>query len=200
MRLLNEATAIGYNYGFFRKADLTKDNPRKVCFIDFGHSKLTVTYAQFLQGKMKIIYTHSDRNLGARQIDYLLFDLFGGEFNKKYGCDPRPNVRCRLRLLDAIEKMRKLLTSNKEADVNCDSLMEDEDFHKHFKRTDLEELITPFLERFKFIVSESLTKSGLKDKKLDFVELVGDATRMPAIQEILKEIFPGMELSRTLNS
>ena len=96
--------------------------------------------------------------------------------------------------------MRKLLTSNKEADINCDSLMEDEDFHKHFKRTDLEELIAPFLDRFKFCVSDSLEKSGLKDQKLDFVELVGDATRMPAIQEILKEIFPGMELSRTLNS
>ena len=96
--------------------------------------------------------------------------------------------------------MRKLLTSNKEADINCDSLMEDEDFHKHFKRTELEELIAPFLERFKKCVSDSLEKSGLKDKKLDFVELVGDATRMPSIQEILKEIYPGMELSRTLNS
>lgn len=200
VRLLNDSTAIAYNYGFFRKADLKKDDPRKVCFVDFGHSKLTITYAQFLQGKMKIIYTHSDRNLGARQIDYLLFDLFGGEFNKKYGCDPRPNARCRLRMLDSIEKMRKLLTSNKEADINCDSLMEDEDFHKHFKRTELEELIAPFLERFKKCVSESLEKSGLKDKKIDFVELVGDATRMPAIQEILKEIYPNNELSRTLNS
>lgn len=180
VRLLNESTAIAYNYGFFRKADLTKDTPRKVCFIDLGHSKLSITFAQFLQGKMKIIYTQSDRNLGARQIDYLLFELFGGEFYKKYGCDPRPNARCRLRLLDGIEKCRKLLTSNKEADVNCDSLMEDEDFHKHFKRTELEELIGPFLERFKNLVSEAYDKSGLKGK-LDFVELVGDATRMPAI-------------------
>lgn len=200
VRLLNDCTAIAYNYGFFRKADLKKDDPRIVCFVDFGHSKLSITYAQFLPGKMKIIYTHSDRNMGARQIDFLLFDLFGGEFNKKYGCDPRPNARCRLRLLDSIEKMRKLLTSNKEADVNCDSLMEDEDFHKHFSRTELEELIGPFLERFRKAVQESYEKSGLKDKKLDFVELVGDATRMPAIQEILKEIYPGMELSRTLNS
>ena len=96
--------------------------------------------------------------------------------------------------------MRKLLTSNKEADVNCDSLMEDEDFHKHFKRSDLEELIAPFLQRFRKVIAESYERSGLKDKKLDFVELVGDATRMPAVQEILKEIFPGMELSRTLNS
>ena len=149
---------------------------------------------------MKIIYTHSDRNCGARQIDFLLFDLFGGEFNKKYGCDPRPNVRCRLRLLDSIEKMRKLLTSNKEADIHCDSLMEDEDFHKHFKRSDLEDLIGPFLERFNTCVSESLARSGLKIEDLDFIELVGDATRMPKIQEILKDIYPGKELSRTLNS
>lgn len=45
VRLLNESTAIAYNYGFFRKSELKKDEPRKVCFIDFGHSKLTVTYA-----------------------------------------------------------------------------------------------------------------------------------------------------------
>ena len=98
---------------------------------------------------MKILYTHSDRNMGARQMDYELFDLFGGDFNKKYGCDPRPNARCRLRLLDSIEKMRKLLTSNKEADLNVDSLMEDEDYHRHFKRSELEELIEPFLGRFR---------------------------------------------------
>ena len=56
VRLLNESTAIAYNYGFFRKNELVKDKPRKVCFIDFGHSKLAITYAQFLPGKMKIIY------------------------------------------------------------------------------------------------------------------------------------------------
>lgn len=127
-----------------------------------------------------------------------MFDLFGGEFNKKYGCDPRKNIRCRLRMLDAIEKMRKLLTSNKEADINCDSLMEDEDFHKHFKRTDLEELIGPFMERFNKTVQEAYDRSGLKS--VDFVELVGDATRMPCIMESLKNIFKDMELSRTLNS
>ena len=48
VRLLNESTAIAYNYGFFRKADLKKDDPRRVVFIDFGHSKLSVTFAQFL--------------------------------------------------------------------------------------------------------------------------------------------------------
>jgi heat shock protein 4 len=66
VRLLNESTAIAYNYGFFRKNDLVKDVPRTVAFVDFGHSKLSITFAEFLPGKMKIIYTHSDRNMGAR--------------------------------------------------------------------------------------------------------------------------------------
>jgi len=66
IRLLNESTAICYNYGFFRKADLSEKEARTVAFVDFGHSKLTVTFAKFWQGKMNIIFTKSDRNMGAR--------------------------------------------------------------------------------------------------------------------------------------
>lgn len=141
IRLINESTAIALTYGFFRKNDLNKDKARIVAFVDFGHSKLTVSYASFKPGKMKILGTHSDKNLGARQIDYLLTDLFGGQFTKKYGCDPRKDNRARLRLLDSIEKMRKLLTGNKEADINCEALLEDEDLKQHFTREEFEELI-----------------------------------------------------------
>jgi heat shock protein 4 len=90
IRLINESTAVCLNYGFFRKSDLPeKDHPRIVAFVDLGHCKLTVTIASFLQGKMKVLSHHSDRNLGARNFDYLLCDILGGEFAKKYGCDPR---------------------------------------------------------------------------------------------------------------
>jgi len=89
IRLINESTAVALTYGFFRKNDLDKDKDRVVAFVDFGHSKLTVTYASFRPGTMKIIGTHSNKNLGARQIDLLLTELFGGKFNEKYGCDPR---------------------------------------------------------------------------------------------------------------
>jgi len=186
-------------YGFFRKSDLDAKKERIVTFVDFGHSKLTVTFASFLQGKMKILGTHSNKNLGARQIDYLLFELLGGEFAKKYGCDPRTNVRCRLRLLDAIEKVRKLLTSNKEADVHCESLMEDEDLHKHMNRDELEELMGPFVADFKACLEEALKLSGVTPDKIDFVELVGEATRIPICIEQIKNVF-GKETSRTLNS
>jgi heat shock protein 4 len=130
IRLINEGTATALTYGFFRKSDLEEKNERIVAFVDFGHSKLSITFASFIKSKMKILGTYSNKNLGARQIDFLLFDLLGGEFAKKYGCDPRESVRCRLRLLDSIEKVRKLLSGNKEADVHCESLMEDEDLHR----------------------------------------------------------------------
>lgn len=153
IRLINESTAVCLNYGFFRKADLPEKDPaRIVAFVDFGHSKLTVTIASFLQGKVKILAHHSDRNLGARNIDDLLVDILGGEFAKKYGCDPRKNAKTRLRMLDIIEKQRKILSANIEATIHLESLMEDEDLHRNIKRAEFEELILPMAEKFKVVL------------------------------------------------
>jgi len=161
IRLVNESTATALTYGFFRKADLDEKITRKVVFIDFGHSKLTCTLAHFTKNKMKIVYTYSDRNLGARKLDYVLFDLIAAEFTKKYGCDPREGPRQRLRLLDSIEKLRKLLTSNKEADVTCEALMEDNDLRRHFTREEFEKLIEPFIVQFRECLGVFLTNAGL---------------------------------------
>lgn len=98
--------------------------------------------------------------MGARQIDYQLFDMLATEFEKKHGCDPKSSPRCRLRLLDAIEKMRKLLTSNKEADVICEALMEDEDLKRKFTRDELEELIEPTIKTVKTTLEEAFNQSG----------------------------------------
>lgn len=129
IRLLNESTAVALNYGFFRRPDLSEKDPRIVAFVDFGHSKLTVTIVSFLKGKMKMIIHKSDRNLGARNFDYLLVDKLGEEFAKKVGVDPRKNIRARLRMLDVIEKQRKILSANQEATIHLESLLEDEDLH-----------------------------------------------------------------------
>jgi len=117
IRLINESTATALNYGFFRRPDLHEKEPRYVAFVDLGHSKLTVTIAMFLKSKMKILIHNSDRNLGARNFDQLLVETLGDEFNKKYGCDPRKNPRARIRMLDAIEKQRKILSANSECTI-----------------------------------------------------------------------------------
>lgn len=160
VRLINECTAQALTYGFFRKADLDEKKARKVVFVDFGHSKLTVTLAHFTKNKMKIVHTYSDKNLGARMLDMVLFDLIAAEFEKKYGCDPREGPRQRLRLQDAIEKMRMLLTSNKEADVICEALMEDNDLKRHFTRDEFEKLIEPFIVQFRQVLETFLGNAG----------------------------------------
>lgn len=129
LRIINESTAIGLSYGFFRKMELDETVPRTVAFVDYGHSKLTVTISQFTKNKMKVLFHDSERNVGARCLDSILADKLGAEFNEKYGCDPRKNARTRLRLLDGIEKQRKILSANTEATVHLESLMEDEDLH-----------------------------------------------------------------------
>ena len=86
-------------------------------------------------------------------------------------------------MLDAIEKMRKLLSGNKETDVNVDALMEDEDFHRHIKREEFEAMIDGFMREFTMNLKKALAKSGLSADHIDFVELVGEATRIPIVQD-----------------
>lgn len=71
------------------------------------------------------------------------------------------------------------MTANKEADVHCEALLEDEDLHRHFKREELETLIEPFILKFREVLQQALTMSGLTTERIDFVELVGEATRIP---------------------
>ena len=148
IRLINDSTAIALNYGFFRKADLPDKEARNVVFVDLGHSKTTITIASFLKGKTRIVIHKSDRNLGARNMDALLVEILGGEFAKKYGADPRKNIRARLRMLDVIEKQRKILSGVKHGTIHLESLLEDEDLHKNIERGEFEVLIQPMIADF----------------------------------------------------
>jgi heat shock 70kDa protein 4 len=107
-----------------------------------------VTFASFLPDRVKIICHHSNRNCGARNIDFLLFDILASEFGQKHGVNPKNVTRSRLRMLDAIEKMRKILTLNKEADLQIDSLLDEIDFHRHFTRDQFEKLVAPVIQEF----------------------------------------------------
>ena len=143
LRVINESTAICYNYGFFRKNDLSPDTDRFVAFVDFGHSKTTVTIAAFKQKESRIIVHKSDRNLGGRDMDYQVMQKVGEEFMKKFGDDPRENVRCKIRMLETVEKARKMLSSDTESSINIDYLLNDEDMNRKMKREEFEQLVDP---------------------------------------------------------
>ena len=161
MRVINESTAIVYNYGFFRKGDLDQEKERIVAFVDLGHSKTTVTIAGFKKGEARIIIHNSDRNLGGRDMDNAVIDVIGGEFAKKHGNDPRKNARCRVRLFEACEKARKLLSSDTESSINVEYLLDEEDLNRKLNREEFEKINEKTFARFEGLLKDTLKKASL---------------------------------------
>lgn len=201
LSLLNESSALTLAYGLFRRNQFEDTKPRYVAFVDMGQSSTSITFSSFTKNLSKVISVTTERFCGAREFDYVLMEHFSAIFNKKYGCNPMLSAKTRLRMVDIIAKARKILTGNREAAVNVDSLMEDEDLHAVLSREEFEQLIAPVLEKFRKILISSIEKAAEEAKislaDLHSVEMVGDAIRTPILQTIVKDIF-GLELSKTL--
>lgn len=195
VRLMNESTANVLSYGIFRKKDLDNE-PKYVAFVDLGHSKLSAYVASFTSAEGKIHNQIHNRNLGTRDMDWKVWEHCAEQFNSQYGIGIKNNAKARLRLLDTIEKARKVLSANQEAGINVDCVAEGEDLNVQLTREKFEELIAPTLQR----VRETLEKLKSEIKvNVQSIEIIGGGTRIPAIQHIIQEVF-GIEVSRTLNS
>ena len=199
IRLLNENTAISLAYGFFRRQEFN-ETPKNIWFVDIGHGKTTCTISSFTNKNVNILSHASNRNLGGRKFDQLIFEVLSNEFNKKYGCDPRKAPKARLRMLDTIEKTRKILSANSESSINVECLLEDNDLHRNITREELEVLIQPHIEDIKRVWEQALKDSKLKESDIDCVELVGEATRMPIMKKVIEETFKKDTSFRTINS
>ena len=199
LRLMNENTAIALCYGFFKRKEFS-ENAKNIAFLDVGHGKTTCTLASFTDKKVTILSHASNRNLGGRNFDALLLDIIGGDFNTKFGCDPRKAPKARLRMLDQIEKTRKILSANSEGSVNIECLLEDEDLNRNLTREELEELVQPNLAELKLVMEQALAESKLKTSKIDCIELTGEVTRMPAVMRLAEEVFHKEKHQRTINS
>lgn len=103
-------------------------------------------------------------------------------------------------MLDTIEKTRKILSANSEAAVNVEALLEDNDLHRNITRDELEQLVQPCIDELKKVCEQALKECNLKDTDIDRVELVGEATRMPIIKNVVEEVFKKDTSYRTLNS
>jgi len=194
VRLLNEHAAISLAYGIFRKAELDA-NPRNVLFVDIGHSSTSVFLASFTKEKVTIVDQHHERNLGARDLDWVVLDFYANMFNSANGINPIKSDKARLRLLDAIEKQRKILSANSEASVNLEYLMEDCDLNHTLSREQYEKMIIPVINKLK----DTLAKINTSKYNIHSVEVVGGATRIPIIQKAIQDAY-GQTLFKTLNT
>ncbi len=135
-RIYNESSANVMNYGIFRKSELVDESPRLVAFVDFGHSKTSLFIANIWKNKAEILYEKNDKNLGVRNLDYNLLKHFVSIFDKKNKIDLFENPKSINRLLENIEKGRKILSGNEMCNLNIECIYEDFDLYENMNRED----------------------------------------------------------------
>jgi heat shock protein 4 len=200
LRLINETTATALGWGI-TKTDMPgpDEKPKRVAFIDIGHSNYTVSIVEFRKGELKVISTAYDRHFGGRNFDKAIVDHFAAEFKEKFKVDINENPKAKVRVVAACEKLKKVLSANAGAPINIESLMNDVDVRGFLKREELEEIMKPLLARVTAPLEQALAEAKLKVEDIDTIELVGGCTRVPALKASIQEFF-GKQLSFTLNA
>ena len=200
LRLINDNTAVALGYGI-TKLDLptAEEKPKRVCFVNIGHSNYTATIVEFKKGELAVKSSAWDRHFGGRYIDKALVEHFAKEFDEKYKINVMENGKARFRLAAGVEKLKKVLSANNMAPINVESIMNDVDVRGMLKREELEELIKPLLERATAPIEQALAEAKLTPEDIDSIEMVGGCTRVPALKAAIQEFFGGKQLSFTLN-
>jgi len=206
LRLMNDTSAAALGYGIAR-TDLPDasqhEKPRNVCFVDLGHSSYQVAIVSFVKGKMKIMGTACDPNLGGRDYDQVLVKHYSEEFKSKYKIDIASNAKATFRLRQGAEKVKKILSANPAAALNVECIMDDKDVSANVNRDEFLEWARPLSDRLLDPITRALKAANLHADQIDFVELVGGSTRLPIVKETLAKYFGGtLEkniLSTTLN-
>lgn len=200
LRLVNETTATALSYGFY-KQDLPapEEASRNVIFVDFGHSSIQISACALNKGKLKMLAATSDL-VGGRDIDMLLADYFSKDFITKYKMDPRTNKKALLRLLAEAEKLKKQMSANStKLPLNIECFMNDTDVNSSIQRTDMEEICKGLFYRIEEVMKRCLRESKLTLDEIHSVEIVGGSSRIPAVKQLIEQIFgktPGTGLNQ----
>jgi len=197
LRLMTDSTAAALSYGIY-KTDLPADTPTNVVFLDVGAMDTTVTIVAFVKGKLTVLATACDRQLGGRDFDMLLAKHFAAEWKQKHGIDALTNKKAMYRLLVACEKQKKILSANSSAPIAIESFMDDIDVKGMMERDLFLEMCAPLLEKLQAVIEAAFAGCGLTLDDISSVELLGGSCRIPAVQQKLA-VFFGRECKKTLN-
>ncbi|KAG5983841.1 Heat shock protein hsp88 [Claviceps digitariae] len=200
LRLINDTTAAALGWGI-TKLDLPapEEKPRRVCFVDIGHSNYTCSIVEFKKGELAVKSTAWDRNFGGRDFDRALVEHLAKEFKGKYKVDIYTHGRAMARTLAAAEKTKKILSANQQSAVNIESVMNDIDVSAMITRQEFEAMIEPILARTHEPLEQALAQAKLTKDDIDVIEIVGGGARVPALKERIQAFF-GKPLSYTMNA
>ena len=195
-RIINEPTAASLAYGLDSKAQ------EKICVFDLGGGTFDVSILEVADGVFRVISTNGDTHLGGDDFDEELINYVAGEFQKEQGIDLRSDQMALQRLQEACEKAKKELSSAQSTDINLPFITADANGPKHLQmnitRAQFEKLVDGLVERVKGPVKKALEDAKLNPSEIDEVVLVGGSTRIPKVQETVKELF-GKEPHKGVN-
>ncbi|MBW2208329.1 MAG: molecular chaperone DnaK [Deltaproteobacteria bacterium] len=195
-RIINEPTAASLAYGLDKKGD------RKIAVFDLGGGTFDISILEIGDGVFEVNASHGDTHLGGEDFDLRILDYLADEFKKDQGIDLRGDKMALQRLKEGAEKAKMELSSSPETDINLPFITADASGPKHLNikltRAKLEALVDDLIGRVIGPCNTALKDSGLKASEIDEVILVGGMTRMPKVQEKVKEVF-GKEPSKGVN-
>ncbi len=197
-RIVNEPTAAALAYGLDKKKDET------IAVYDFGGGTFDISILEVGEGVIEVKSTNGDTHLGGDNLDQRIVDWLITEFKQEHGLDlaSKGNEMALQRLKDAAEKAKIELSTTVETEINLPFITADASGPKHLvrklTRAKLEQMVADLLERSLEPCRKALTDAGVKTSDIDEVVLVGGQTRMPKIQEMVKQLF-GKEPHRGVN-
>ncbi|MBL9164462.1 MAG: molecular chaperone DnaK [Planctomycetaceae bacterium] len=186
-RIINEPTAASLAYGLDKKAQ------EKICVFDLGGGTFDVSVLEVADGVFRVMSTNGDTHLGGDDFDEELMKYVAGEFQKEQGIDLRKDRMALQRLQEACEKAKKELSTAQSTDINLPFITADANGPKHLQmnitRAQFEKMVDGLVERCRVPLVQALKDAKLKPSEIDEVVLVGGSTRIPKVQELVKEIF-----------
>ena len=196
MRIVNEPTAVALAYGLDKKKDET------IAVFDFGGGTFDISILEVGEGVVEVKSTNGDTHLGGDDIDERLIEWIIEEFKRDQGIDLSHDKMALQRLKEAAEKAKIELSTTMETEINLPFITADQSGPKHLvmklTRSKFEQLVDAILQRLRGPVEQALKDAGLDAKKIDEVVLVGGSTRIPKVQEIVKNLF-GKEPNKSVN-
>jgi L1 cell adhesion molecule like protein len=193
LRVINEPTAAALAYGLDKKGE------RNVMIFDCGGGTHDVTLLSIDDGVFEVKATGGDGHLGGEDFDHRLVDYCCQEYQKKYKEDISKNMKARRRLQNACERAKRTLSTSMTAVVEVDALCDGNDFQCSITRAKFEQLCDDIFKRALTPVEQVLKDAKMSKDQVHEIVLVGGSTRVPRIQQLLREYFNGKELCQSVN-
>ena len=193
-RIINEPTAAAIAYGLDKKSEEIN-----ILVYDLGGGTFDVSVLTIDDGVFEVLATNGDTHLGGEDFDQTVMSHFIKILKSKHGKDISKNLRALAKLRREVEKAKRSLSSKASVTLEIESLVDGEDFSETLTRAKFEELCGDLFQKTLKPVGKVLKDSGKKKSEIDEIVLVGGSTRIPKVQQLIKDYFNGKEPNRGIN-